>query len=206
MSKIKICGLKRPEDIAYVNRYLPDYVGFVFAKSPRQVTGEQAAELKKILRPEILSVGVFVNEEIDTIVTLVKEGIIDLIQLHGDESIEYVRQLQERLEDQSEGKVIRAIRVSSPKDVKAVLDYPTDYLLFDTYIKGQYGGSGETFNWQLLKEVNRPFFLAGGLTTENIRQALDTVNPFCLDVSSGAETNRVKDEAKIQHLVEMVRE
>ena len=117
-----------------------------------------------------------------------------------------MRQLQERLEDQSEGKVIRAIRVSSPKDVKAVLDYPTDYLLFDTYIKGQYGGSGETFNWQLLKEVNRPFFLAGGLTTENIRQALDTVNPFCLDVSSGAETNRVKDEAKIQHLVEMVRE
>lgn len=208
MSRLKICGLKRPEDIDYVNEHLPDYIGFVFAKSARQVTDGQALELKKRLEPGILSVGVFVNGEMDRIVSLLEAGIIDLIQLHGQESIGYVKRLQKetgRLRTKERGRIIKAIRVLTLEDVEKGLDYPADYLLFDTYKKGQYGGSGECFDWQLLKGIDRPFFLAGGLKAENIENALEMVNPYCLDLSSGVETAGVKDAKKIKNVVEKVR-
>ena len=211
MSKLKICGLKRLQDIQYVNQYSPDYVGFVFAKSTRQVTPGQAAELKRALKPEIRSVGVFVNEEIDRIITLLEEGIIDFIQLHGDEDIAYVKRLQEKIGrlpvkgSRQQGKIIKAIRVSDRQDIEKSLIFPTDYLLFDTYTRGQYGGSGECFDWKLLKEVDRPFFLAGGLQLGNIQEAVEAVHPYCLDISSGAETDGVKDEEKIRRLVETVK-
>ena len=211
MPKLKICGLKRPEDIRYVNQYPPDFVGFVFAKSLRQITPREAKELRRQLKPGIVPIGVFVNEEIENIVRLVKEGVIDMVQLHGEESAEYVRLLGERLEEVSSSKaalshgIIKAVRVASRQDVKKALDFPADFLLFDTYTKGQYGGSGECFNWQLLKGIERPFFLAGGLKVENIAGAALEVKPFCLDVSSGAERDGKKDEEKVRRLVETIR-
>lgn len=211
MPKLKICGLKRPEDIRYVNQYPPDFVGFVFAKSLRQIRPREAKELRRQLKPGIVPIGVFVNEEIENIVRLVKEGVIDMVQLHGEESAEYVRLLGERLEEVSSSKaalshgIIKAVRVASRQDVKKALDFPADFLLFDTYTKGQYGGSGECFNWQLLKGIERPFFLAGGLKVENIAGAALEVKPFCLDVSSGAERDGKKDEEKIRRLVETIR-
>lgn len=211
MPKLKICGLKRPEDIRYVNQYPPDFIGFVFAKSLRQITPREAKELRRQLKPGIVPIGVFVNEEIENIVRLVKEGVIDMVQLHGDESAEYVRLLGERLEEVSSSRaalshgIIKAVRVASRQDVKKALDFPADFLLFDTYTKGQYGGSGECFNWQLLKGIERPFFLAGGLKVENIAGAALEVKPFCLDVSSGAERDGKKDEEKIRRLVETIR-
>lgn len=211
MPKLKICGLKRPEDIRYVNQYPPDFIGFVFAKSLRQIRPREAKELRRQLKPGIVPIGVFVNEEIENIVRLVKEGVIDMVQLHGEESAEYVRLLGERLEEVSSSKaalshgIIKAVRVASRQDVKKALDFPADFLLFDTYTKGQYGGSGECFNWQLLKGIERPFFLAGGLKVENIAGAALEVKPFCLDVSSGAERDGKKDEEKIRRLVETIR-
>lgn len=211
MPKLKICGLKRPEDIRYVNQYPPDFIGFVFAKSLRQIRPREAKELRRQLKPGIVPIGVFVNEEIENIVRLVKEGVIDMVQLHGDESAEYVRLLGERLEEVSSSRaalshgIIKAVRVASRQDVKKALDFPADFLLFDTYTKGQYGGSGECFNWQLLKGIERPFFLAGGLKVENIAGAALEVKPFCLDVSSGAERDGKKDEEKIRRLVETIR-
>ena len=211
MPKLKICGLKRPEDIRYVNQYPPDFAGFVFAKSLRQIRPREAKELRRQLKPGIVPIGVFVNEEIENIVRLVKEGVIDMVQLHGDESAEYVRLLGERLEEVSSSRaalshgIIKAVRVASRQDVKKALDFPADFLLFDTYTKGQYGGSGECFNWQLLKGIERPFFLAGGLKVENIAGAALEVKPFCLDVSSGAERDGKKDEEKIRRLVETIR-
>ena len=211
MPKLKICGLKRPEDIRYVNQYPPDFIGFVFAKSLRQIRPREAKELRRQLKPGIVPIGVFVNEEIENIVRLIKEGVIDMVQLHGDESAEYVRLLGERLEEVSSSRaalshgIIKAVRVASRQDVKKALNFPADFLLFDTYTKGQYGGSGECFNWQLLKGIERPFFLAGGLKVENIAGAALEVKPFGLDVSSGAERDGKKDEEKIRRLVETIR-
>ncbi|MGN1331827.1 MAG: phosphoribosylanthranilate isomerase [Lachnospiraceae bacterium] len=220
MTRLKLCGLKRRQDIELVNRYLPDYVGFVFAQSPRQVTPKQAADLRGLLKPEILPVGVFVNAEIEAIAALVEEGTIAAVQLHGDETVDYVMKLQQRLEriaginrlkaDRTaepvrQGTLIKAIRVFSVQEVKKALAYPACYLLFDTYTKGQYGGSGKCFDWQVLKEIERPYFLAGGLSAENVEEAIKEVRPFCVDISSGAETNGIKDEEKIRCLVEKVR-
>jgi len=211
MPKLKICGLKSPRDIQYVNQYSPDFIGFVFAKSPRQVTPQEAKELRRRLNPGIVPVGVFVNEKTERIVELVREGTIEMVQLHGDEPIEYLWQLKEKFEEinRKEGsslypKIIKAVRAASRQAVEEALAYPADFLLFDTYVRGQYGGSGECFNWQLLEGVERPFFLAGGLNTENIARAARKVKPFCLDVSSGAETEGKKDGEKIRRLVETI--
>ncbi|MGN0307421.1 MAG: phosphoribosylanthranilate isomerase [Lachnospiraceae bacterium] len=206
MPKLKICGLKRPEDIAVVNSYLPEYVGFVFAKSPRQITADQAVELRALLSQDIIPVGVFVRESRGNILSLVEAGIIDLVQLHGDEDDSYIEDLQKGLKQLGRGKIIKAVRVKEEKDIKTALDCPAEYLLFDTYTGDRYGGSGKRFNWQWLEGVKRPFFLAGGLNAENIREAVKIVTPYCVDVSSGVETDGVKDEKKIQRLVQLMKE
>lgn len=199
MTKIKICGLTRLADIAAVNVARPDYIGFVFAKSKRQVDAETAAALKAALDPAIKAVGVFVNQPVAEIIALAGAGIIDLIQLHGDEDEATVRQLQAH----TGLPVIRAMRISSPADIRATA---ADYRLFDTYDPCQYGGSGATFNWDLLAGVTGDFFLAGGLNQDNIVAAIDQVNPYCVDISSGVESDGVKDRDKIIEIVEMIRE
>lgn len=200
MSKIKICGLTIPEDIAAVNKVMPDYIGFVFAPSRRQVSANQAASLKKMLVPEIQTVGVFVNGGISEIVSLAEAGIIDMIQLHGDETEDDILAIKAL----TPAPVIRAVRVKTANDILKATSIPSDYLLFDTYTKETYGGSGRTFDWSCIPKLDRPYFLAGGLNQENILQAAQTP-AYCLDVSSGVETDGRKDPFKIRSIVQTIR-
>lgn len=195
--KIKICGLTRPEDIACVNRLLPDYIGFVFwPKSRRLVTRQQAAQLKAMLSPEIRAVGVFVNAPMEEVAGLLAEGIIDMAQLHGEESEEDIRYLQT-----ATGKpIIKAVKVHGRQDVEAWLGSAADYLLFDSGM-----GSGQTFDWSLLEGVSRPYFLAGGLGPENLEQVLFQDGPYGVDLSSSLETDGRKDPEKMRRVMELVR-
>ena len=210
-TKIKICGLKRLEDAAIVNRLRPDYVGFVFAGTKRKIAKETAAALRAAIRPEILSVGVFVNEPMENIAVMCREGILDLVQLHGDETEAYVAEVKR----QTQKPVIRAVRVRSQDDVLANADSCADYLLFDTYRAGEYGGSGAAFAWNDLLAAKKryeengaafpAFFLAGGLNAGNAPNAIRTLHPYALDVSSGVETDGFKDEEKIKEFLKACR-
>ncbi len=197
--KIKICGLFRSEDIDFANKTLPDYVGFVFAKSKRQIDRGTAAEFRRRLDGSIKVVGVFVNAEIDYIAGLVSDGLIDLVQLHGDEDEEYVRRLRELIPEGVE--IIKAFSVSENSDVEKAERFPCNYILLDN---GR-GGTGKAFCWDILK-YNMPqrVFLAGGVNTGNIKDAA-ALAPYCIDVSSGAETDGIKDFDKIAELVSAVR-
>lgn len=201
MTKIKICGLTQKEDIESVNRWLPDYIGFVFSKSPRQVTPEQARLLQADLDPRIKAAGVFVNEPIFSIVELCTAGIIDLIQLHGDESESYITELK----NQIDCPVIKAVRVQCAKQVRQAEKLSCDWLLLDTYQKGQYGGSGKIFDYAMIPFLQKRFLLAGGLKNCNIARAIKKCNPYGVDISSGVETNGLKDDNKIRQIIRTVR-
>jgi len=199
MSKVKICGMSRMEDIAAVNNALPDYIGFVFARSRRQIGERTAAMLKEQLDTRIIAVGVFVNEKVEAIANLHRNGIIDMVQLHGDEDAGYIA----RLKDYCGCLVIKAIGVDS--ELPPLPDKP-DYLLFDK-LSEQRGGSGKVFDWGVLTEFNGlPYFLAGGLTAANVTNAISLLSPFCVDVSGGVETDGIKDANKIYEFVRLVRE
>ena len=198
MSKVKICGLSRREDIQAVSSALPDYIGFVFAPSRRRISVSTASVLREHLDPRIKAVGVFVNENIGTISEIYNEGIADLVQLHGDEDDEYIL----RLKEFCGCPVIKAVGAGA---VLPALPAAPDYLLFDT-VSQQRGGAGKTFDWRLLKEYSGiPYFLAGGLSAQNAACAVHMLSPFCLDVSSGAETDGFKDPEKIIEFVQAVR-
>lgn len=201
MTKIKICGLTRKEDIESVNRWLPDYIGFVFCESRRQVTPEQAGLLKAGLDSRIKAVGVFVNEPVISIVKLCNTGVIDVVQLHGDESEEYIRELK----NQIDCPVIKAVRVKSAEQIWQAEKLSCDLLLLDTYQKEQYGGSGKTFDYSMIPFLQKRFFLAGGLENSNIVQAIEKCNPYGVDISSGVETDGLKDENKIRQIIQTVR-
>ena len=201
MVKLKLCGLMRSEDIAAVNLVLPDYIGFVFAESRRRVSAAQATRLAQSLNPVIKKVGVFVNAAPESILQLVRAGIIDMIQLHGDEDKAYL----EALHKQTEAPVIKAVRVQSAEQVRQAAALPCEFLLLDTYTKGVYGGSGKCFDWALIPKINKPFFLAGGLNVENVERAISTCTPYAVDISSGAETEGVKDKEKIIKIAEIIR-
>lgn len=200
MSKIKICGLTRLEDIQMVNKWSPDYIGFVFAKSKRQVTLDQAKALKAGLNPGIQSVGVFVDSPIPIITLMVSENIIDIIQLHGNEDELYIKQLKKSVSC----PIIKAIRVQDTSDILKGEQLPADYLLLDTFVKGEQGGSGKTFDWDLIPRKIKPYFLAGGLNSENIHSAINCCQPYCVDVSSGVETKGIKDNTKIADFINAV--
>ncbi len=204
MVKIKICGLTCSEDIKIVNELLPDYIGFVFTKSKRQVTFAQAQELKKLLRPEIKSVGVFVNSPIEKVVSLVDAGVIDLVQLHGNEDTSYCEALRQKIQV----PIIKVIRIRDESSMKNLSAYASDYFLFDTFVENQMGGSGKLARINLLtgKNFSRPYFLAGGLTPENVSDVLKKVAPFAVDVSSGVETDGIKDKEKITAFIKTVRQ
>lgn len=203
--KIKICGLSRFSDIIAVNEVMPDYIGFVFAKSSRQVTADKARQLKRELDNKIQAVGVFVNSPIEEILSLAgaasgQERILDLIQLHGDEDESYIRKLKQH----TDLPVMKAIRVQSAAQVQEARNLPCDYLLLDTCVKGVYGGAGIQFDWDMIPRLTKPYFLAGGINRDNLLQAASR-KPYCIDVSSGAETDGRKDPAKIEELVKMLR-
>ena len=202
MTKIKICGLCRNEDIAYVNNCDPDYIGFIFANSRRKVTREQARELRKRLHSNIVPVGVFVNESVETVAEIINDGIIDVAQLHGDETPKYMNRLRSLIK---KGEIVKAVRVSGSKDIENSKFIDADYLLFDTFSAAQYGGTGKTFDWNILSEVTTPFFLAGGINSDNVKKAIRIVHPYAVDVSSSVETDGWKDPNKIIEIVNKVR-
>lgn len=199
MTKIKICGLKRAEDIAAVNEAQPDFAGFVIEveKSSRCVTREQVRELTAGLKKGILPVGVFVNAPIDLVAQLCGEGVIALAQLHGQEDETYIRELREH----TDKPLIQAFSVRSENDIERALSSSADYILLD---QGS-GGTGSTFDWSLIPQISRSFFLAGGLGTGNLRQAVEQVNPWAVDLNSSLETEGFKDPEKIWEAVKLVR-
>lgn len=201
MTKVKICGLKSIKDVEIVNKYKPEYAGFVFANTKRFVSDTLAKEMREAMDSSIKTVGVFVNEPIDHVVTLCREGIIDVVQLHGDETEQYARDLKGRVDQ----PVIRAIRVQSTQQIMSMMNYPCDYFLFDTYRKDAYGGTGECFDRNLIPKLEKPYFLAGGLTVDNVKEALSECEAFCVDISSGVETEGVKDEEKVKDFIINVR-
>ena len=168
----------------------------------RRITGPEAQELRKLLLPEIPAAGVFVNSPIEDILALAENKTIDLIQLHGDENRDYILELKSRLA--SGLPVIKAVRVRQAEDMKEAEDLPADFLLFDTYTKGLYGGSGKTFDWSMIPDIKKPWFLAGGIDASNIKQAMKT-EAFCLDLSSSVETEGKKDLSKIKTIIQTVR-
>lgn len=200
--KIKICGLSRREDIEYVNASMPDYVGFVFAKSKRQVSMAEAAKLKTNLDPNIKAVGVFVDGDIEEVANLLIYGIIDMAQLHGSEDNKYIMKLKEL----TGKKVIKAFRVRSEDDFEEVNASCADYVLLDAFSPSAAGGTGEQFNWSIIQNINKPFFLAGGINIENIQEAEEYVSPYAVDLSSSVEVNGYKDKNKICDIVKKVRQ
>ncbi|WP_405320185.1 phosphoribosylanthranilate isomerase [Methanobrevibacter thaueri] len=200
MVKIKICGLKRLEDIEIVNKYMPDYMGFVFADTKRKVSHELARQLKDKLDPEIISVGVFVDAPKEEIVELFENGTIEMAQLHGLESEDYIKDLKAMTDNRL--IVIKAIEMSQDTDLLKYDSSNADYLLLDS---GK--GSGKTFDWRLIrKDLKKDFFLAGGLNKDNVTQAIEEFEPYAVDLSSSLEVNGFKNEDKIKEIMEIINE
>lgn len=199
MAKIKICGLKRPEDIEAVNEAKPDFAGFVIEvpQSSRRVSREQVRMLSKMLEQEIDAVGVFVNAPEELVAELLNEGTLSLAQLHGQEDEAYIK----RLRALTDRPLIQAFSIRSGADIERALQSSADYLLLD---QGG-GGTGKPFDWSLVPEIERPFFLAGGLGTANLRQAISQVRPWAVDLSSSLETEGYKDAEKIRQAVALTR-
>ena len=215
--KVKMCGISKVETIPAVVEAKPDYMGLVFAPSKRQVTVEQAKtlveELHKVYVKKygsdteqdkddtIKTVGVFVNETVDNLVTIANEVNLDAVQLHGDEDETFIQSLKER----TNVEVWKAVQIRSAVDAEAWIDSSADMLLFDAYHKDERGGTGEVFDWSSLDEFERPFMLAGGIDSTNVARAIRTVRPYGIDISSGIETNGVKDDEKIKAFTKIVK-
>lgn len=197
MTKIKLCGLSRQCDIEWANELKPDYIGFIFwSKSKRNVSPEKARELKALLSPDIKAVGVFVNEPVENVAELLGNNIIDVAQLHGSEDEGYIASLRTL----SDKPIIKAFLLKSKDDAKTAEKSTADYILLDSGT-----GTGKSFDWNLLHEIKRPYFLAGGLYPENVADAIDKLSPFAVDVSSGIETDNFKDRNKMTAFVKAVR-
>lgn len=200
--KVKICGIRRMEDVDYLNETMPDFAGFVFADTRRQVTPEQAWQLRQRLDRRIMAFGVFVNAPADIVCGRVKDGSIDAVQLHGDETEAYIRKLRTVIDV----PVIKAVRARQAADILAADRLPCEYLLLDAYSPSQYGGTGRVFAWDIIPEkLSHPYFLAGGLNEGNIQEAMTRVSCFGVDLSGGVETDGIKDRNKIQTIVNIVR-
>lgn len=215
--KVKMCGISKVETIPAVVEVKPDYMGLVFAPSKRQVTVDQAKTLVEELHKEcalkygsdtehdkndtIKTVGVFVNETVDNLVTIANEANLDAVQLHGDEDETFIQSLKER----TNVEVWKAVQIRSAADVEKWIDSSADMLLFDAYHKDERGGTGEVFDWSSLDAFERPFMLAGGIDSTNVARAIRTVRPYGIDISSGIETNGVKDDEKITAFTKIVK-
>ena len=215
--KVKMCGISKVETIPAVVEAKPDYMGLVFAPSKRQVTVDQAKTLVEELHKqytkrynngaeqsnndEIKTVGVFVNETLDNLVSIATEANLDVVQLHGDEDEAFIQSLKER----TNVEVWKAIQIRTAADTEKWIDSSADMLLFDAYHKDERGGAGEVFDWSSLDAFERPFMLAGGIDSTNVARAIRTVRPYGIDTSSGIETNGVKDDEKITAFTKIVK-
>lgn len=197
MTKIKLCGIKSEDDIKVINEVLPDYIGFVFAgKSKRYISFDTAKILKSKLDNRVKAVGVFVNEDTENIAYLVKNKIIDIVQLHGNEDKRYINTLKTKINV----PIIYAYQIKSKTDIKSI-NKNTDFILLDAG-----AGCGKAFDETLLEGFDNEYFLAGGLSIDNIKEKIMKLHPFGVDVSSGIETGGKKDAAKIRKFVSLVRE
>ena len=196
MTKIKICGLFRPCDIEYVNAARPDWCGFIvnFPKSHRNCAPDQVRALRRGLDSAVTPVGVFVDQPVEAVAALLNDGTISVAQLHGHEDAAYIAALRAAAPGHP---VWKAFKVRGPEDLEAANASPADLVILDNGY-----GTGETFDWSLAGGVARPFLLAGGLTPENIPEAIQLLHPYGLDISSGVETEKRKDPAKIQAAVD----
>lgn len=204
MVKVKICGIKTLQDVEIVNRQKSDFTGFVFYPlSKRYVSLITARSLKAKLNKKIKSIGVFVNAPPEEIAAAAELGIINMVQLHGDETNAYIAELRKICTL----PIIKAVRVREEADIKKAAFYNCEYFLFDTYSTASYGGTGRQFDTQLLKgvKINKPYFLAGGLNAGNVRSALKGLKPYAVDVSGGVETGGSKDETKIKNFIKQVK-
>ena len=215
--KVKMCGISKVETIPAVVEAKPDYMGLVFAPSKRQVTVDQAKTLVEELHrgyaqkygsdtehdknDTIKTVGVFVNETVDNLITIANEANLDAVQLHGDEDEAFIQSLKER----TNVEVWKAIQIRTAADTEKWIDSSADMLLFDAYHKDERGGTGEVFDWSSLDAFERPFMLAGGIDSTNVARAIRTVRPYGIDISSGIETNGVKDDEKITAFTKIVK-
>ena len=215
--KVKMCGISKVETIPAVVEAKPDYMGLVFAPSKRQVTVDQAKILVEELHrgyakkygsdtehdknDTIKTVGVFVNETVDNLVTIANEANLDAVQLHGDEDETFIQSLKER----TNVEVWKAIQIRTAADTEKWIDSSADMLLFDAYHKDERGGTGEVFDWSSLDAFERPFMLAGGIDSTNVARAIRTVRPYGIDISSGIETNGMKDDKKITAFTKIVK-
>ena len=196
-TELKICGLSRLEDIIAVNRHGADYAGFVFfEKSKRYVDPYKANELISLLRADIKPVGVFLDEPLDNVVRIARITGVELIQLHGHESEEYVEYVKRTLDR----PVIKAYKASEEGALEKAAQSSADYVMIDSG-----AGSGKMFDWSILKDFKRDYFLAGGLDPESVGEAIRMLEPFAVDVSSGVETDGIKDEKKIAEFINAVR-
>ncbi len=199
MVKVKICGISHEIEIGIMNELHPDYIGFIFVpRSKRFIAPEHAGILRSKLNPKIKTVGVFSNASLQTVAMCIEVSGIDIIQLHGDETREYIAALRELIHC----PIIKAFKIKRPIDIDRAMNTTADYVLLDS---GE--GSGRTFDWSLIGSTSRKFFLAGGLTPENVQQALSiTPQPYALDVSTGVESNRLKDYRKVMKFMLAVHE
>ena len=197
LTKVKICGLSRECDIEYANRLKPDYIGYVFwQRSRRYVTREQAEALTRRLDGAITPVGVFVDEEPELVSRLANDSTIKLIQLHGHENEEYLREIK----SMTDAPIIKAFKIRGDEDIEKANTFPSDYILLDNGY-----GTGQTFDWSFVRGIKRPFFLAGGVNAGNVRDAIDKLSPYAVDISSGVETDGHKDFDKMLHFINKVR-
>mgnify|MGYP002626840550 CR=1 FL=1 len=200
MAKIKICGLKSLDDICYVNEAGIDFAGFIFAsKSKRCIDKKLAQCMKQALNKDIKSVGVFVNEEINIIKDIAEQKIIDLIQLHGNETNEYIKELH----IETNLPVIKAFKADEKLN-KNMENTFADYVLIDSNDGNKFGGTGKTFDYKIIPKTNKLIFLAGGLNANNIKNAIK-INPYCFDINSGVEINGKKNKNKILEIVKIIR-
>ena len=193
--------MKTREDITIVNRYTPDYVGFIFAKSKRQVSMQTANDLAKNLDGKIKKVGVFVNASLTQIEEIAQKVPLDIIQLHGDEDNEFIKALKNKLDL----PIWQAIKVKDIVDIERAKQSIADMILFDAYVKDSAGGTGKNFNWDLLKDFTGEFILAGGINKQNIIRAIRTTRPYIVDISSGIERDNHKDENEVKTISELLR-
>jgi phosphoribosylanthranilate isomerase len=197
MTKIKICGIARLEDIDYVNELQPEYVGFVFAKSKRRLDVDEAINLIRNLRLDIKKVGVFVDEDPLKVLETAENVKLQVLQFHGHEDQEYINKFKGF-------EIWKALKINNSQSITEMSNYKCAKFLLDNSI----AGSGESFNWELARgKIDGPsLMLAGGLTAENVQKGIMLLNPFGVDISSGVETNGYKDYDKIKEFIRKVRE
>lgn len=196
--KIKLCGIRTIDDVHLINEAQPDFCGFIveFPKSFRSVSEAELRNLTTQVNPEIKKVGVFVNAPQDLAIRLLQDNVIDLAQLHGQEDNTYIEEIKSKTEKQ----VIKAFSIKTEEDVQKALESPADYILLD---QGG-GGTGQTFDWSLVPEIKCPWFLAGGLSPDNLHTAIEHLHPWGIDLSSSLETDRKKDSVKIQKVMQII--